>query len=83
MHDDFNIKPTATMMVDLVCFQSFEARNQHKNSLKYKININGNNMKKERKQQDDRLLKRLNHQDRRAQEKIRTMILKDPAFRFA
>jgi hypothetical protein len=40
-------------------------------------------MKKDRKQQDDRLLKRLSRQERRAQEKIRTMILKDPMFHYA
>jgi hypothetical protein len=40
-------------------------------------------MKKERKKQDDRLLKRLSRHERRQQEQLRIMILKDPAFRLA
>jgi hypothetical protein len=40
-------------------------------------------MKKDRKKQDDRLLKRLPRQERRQQEQLRAMILKDPAFKLA
>jgi len=41
-------------------------------------------MKKDkRKTQDDRLLKRLSHQERRQQEQIRALILSDPAFKLA
>ena len=40
-------------------------------------------MKKDRKKQDDRLLKRLTRQERKAQEAIRNQIMSDPRFRFA
>jgi hypothetical protein len=40
-------------------------------------------MKKDRKKQDDRLLKKLSLAERRQQEQLRTMILNDPAFKFA
>jgi hypothetical protein len=36
---------------------------------------------KNRKQQDDRLLKRLSRKDRRQQEQLRRMILVDPQFK--
>lgn len=36
---------------------------------------------KNRKQQDDRLLKRLSRKDRRQQEQLRRMILVDPLFK--
>ncbi len=36
---------------------------------------------KNRKQQDDRLLKRLSRFERRQQEKLRLMILSDPLFK--
>lgn len=38
---------------------------------------------KTRKQQDDRLLKRLSMRERRQQEQLRKMILVDPAFKTA
>jgi hypothetical protein len=40
-------------------------------------------MKKDKKQQDDRLLKQLSMRDRKQQETLRKMILSDPAFKFA
>lgn len=36
---------------------------------------------KDRKQQDDRLLKRLSRQERRQQEALRRLILTDPLFK--
>lgn len=38
---------------------------------------------KTRKQQDDRLLKRLSMKERRQQEQLRKMISRDPAFKTA
>ena len=38
-------------------------------------------IKTKRKQQDDRLLKRLSLQERRQQEKLRKLILSDPQFK--
>jgi hypothetical protein len=38
---------------------------------------------KQRKQQEDRLLKHLNMKERRQQEQFRKMIAKDPAFKTA
>ena len=40
-------------------------------------------MKKDRKKQDDRLLKRLNRLDRRQQEQLRKQIMSDPIFQVA
>lgn len=40
-------------------------------------------MKKDRKKQDDRLLKRLNRLERRQQEQLRKQILNDPIFQVA
>ncbi|MDB5185474.1 MAG: hypothetical protein JWN38_1282 [Candidatus Saccharibacteria bacterium] len=40
-------------------------------------------MKKDKKKQDDRLLKQLSMHERRQQELLRKMILSDPAFKFA
>jgi hypothetical protein len=40
-------------------------------------------MKKDKKKQDDRLLKQLNFQDRKRQEALRSLILSDPVFRVA
>ncbi|MDB5169603.1 MAG: hypothetical protein JWO41_959 [Candidatus Saccharibacteria bacterium] len=40
-------------------------------------------MKKDRKKQDDRLLKRLSRVERKEQENLRKMILSDPIFQTA
>ncbi len=40
-------------------------------------------MKKDKKKQDDRLLKQLNFQERKRQEVLRSLILNDPAFQVA
>jgi hypothetical protein len=40
-------------------------------------------MKQGKKKQDDRLLKQLSHTERRQQELLRSMIIKDPLFKVA
>lgn len=55
-----------------------------KTNIKTNINkIVSNTMKKDKKKQDDRLLKQLNFQERKRQEVLRSLILNDPAFQVA